>query len=336
MGEAVIAKGADRPLAPPTPELEARLGAFWQRIRPDLARVTSETALLDAACKGRDLTQLIDRITREFRIEVVAAELLAAETVGGTASLVSGRLRGGGGAPLLIPLRSGGNATPILFLTGSDGTFTRMFEITRLLPPAHPCYGFESPGARRGERPRRTIRSLARCYAEEIRGEFGEEPVILVGFCLGGTVAQELAHQLETVATPARLLVLGDTPCPTVARVTRPWSKRRYRSRRRVREMTGWLSLYGTRHLQGRLYQNRLTHTEASLAHQPVPIETESVLLTSDEYRRRFGHADLGWTAFLRGGLTLVEIAKNHTDVLRYQPAVVMPAIEEQLAGRAL
>jgi thioesterase domain-containing protein len=336
MGEALTAKGTVRPLVTPAPELEARIGALWRRIRPDLARVTSDTYLLDTACKGRDLVELIDRIAREFRIEVVAAELAAARTVAGTASLVRMRLRGRGRAPILIQLKSGGNATPILFMTGSDGTFARMYEITRRLPAAHPCYGFESPGARRGERPRRTIRSLARRYAEEIRGAFGGDPVILVAFCLGGVVAHELTHQLETLATPPRLLIFGDTPCPTLTRITRPWSKRRYWRWRRVRELTGWLSLYGTRGLEGRIYQNRLTYSAAAFAHRPTPIETEVVLLTSDEYRGRFGHADLGWTAFTRGGLTLVEIAEKHADVLRFQSVPVMAAIQEQLACRAL
>ena len=67
-----------------------------------------------------------------------------------------------------------------------------------------------------------------------------------------------------------------------------------------------------------------------------LQIETGAVLLTSDEYRGRFGHADLGWTAFTRGGLTLVEIAEKHADVLRFQSVSVMAAIEEQLACRAL
>lgn len=312
-----------------------RVGKLWWKVRPDLALVTAETHFLDERCQGRHLIELIDRLAREFGTGVVPAELVAARTVGGIGSLVEERIRGGR-TPLLVPFTKGGCATPLVFVSGADGTFARMFEMTRCFPDARPCYGFESPGVRRGERPCRTIRSLARRYAGEIRREFGGDPVILLGFCLGGIVAQEIARQLAAGGTATPLLVLGDSPCPPVVRVTHPWSSRRYRTKQRALEMARWLTAYETRRLQGRIGRNRRTYGMAALAHRPEPIETDAVLLTSEAYRRQFGCGDLGWRPFLRARLTLVEIAKTHMDVLRYESAAVMLAIGEQLADRGL
>jgi thioesterase domain-containing protein len=321
----------------PTDELEAQVGRLWQQIRPELRSVTEQTHLSDPDFRSRHLTALIDAIGRELGAEVVPAEVIASPSVRDTASLVRRRIRDGR-APLLVRLTPGTEGAPLVLLPGSDGTFARLFEIARLLPEKRPCYGFEARGVRPGERPFRNIRSLARRYATEIEREFGREPVVLIGLCLGGTLAHELARLLAARGTPPHSLVLGDTPCPPLARTHRPWSCGRRRRRRIRRELLGWLGNAWDKRggLEARIQQNRRTHALAALRHQPEPIETDAVLLTSEQYRRSYRCQDLGWAPFVRGGPKIVELAGGHFDVLRFQAPMTMRAIEKHLADNAL
>jgi hypothetical protein len=70
--------------------------------------------------------------------------------------------------------------------------------------------------------------------------------------------------------------------------------------------------------------------------HQPLQIETDTVLVTSEEYRHKYRCRDLGWAPFVRGGPKLVELGGGHFDVLRFQSSMTMGAIEEYLADNAL
>ncbi|MBW1685451.1 MAG: alpha/beta fold hydrolase [Deltaproteobacteria bacterium] len=321
----------------PTGELEAQVGRLWQEIRPELRPVTEQTHLFDADCRSRHLVALVDAIGRELGAEVVPAEVITSPSVRDTASLVRRRIPEGR-APLLVRLTPGTEGPPLVLLPGSDGTFARLFEITRLLPEKRPCYGFEARGVRPGERPHRSIRSLTRRYAMEIEAEFAREPAVLIGLCLGGTIAHELAHLLAACGTPPYLLVLGDTPCPTRVRTRRPWSCGRRRRRRIRRDLRGWLGIPWDKAggLEARMIQIRRTFSLAALRHQPQRIETDTVLLTSEQYRRSYRCRDLGWAPFVRGGPKLVELGGGHFDLLRFQSSMTMRAIEEHLADNAL
>jgi thioesterase domain-containing protein len=321
----------------PAGELEAKVARIWQQIRPELDSVTEQTYLLDGGCRGRHLTALVDAIALEFESEVLPAELIASPTVRETASLARRGTRAGQ-TPLLVRLTAGEEGTPLVLMAGSQGSFVYFFEITRLLPAERPCYGFEAPGIRPGERPPRSIRSLARRYAQEVQREFGRRPVVLVGLCLAGTIAHELARQLALRGTPPHLLVLGDTPCPTRVRARRPWSSRKRRIRVALPEMRGWLKVARnkTAGLDARIVQLRWTRTRAHLGHRPRQIETDTVLVTSDEFRRYYGCRDLGWGPFVRGDPQLVELGGGHFEILRFKAPATMSAIEEVLAERGL
>jgi thioesterase domain-containing protein len=320
-----------------TGDLEGQIARLWQQIRPELRSVTEQTHFFDPDFRSRHLTALVDSIGHELGAEVLPAEIIASPRVRDTASLVRRRIRDGR-APLLVRLTPGTEGPPLVLLPGSDGTFARLFEITRLLPEKRPCYGFEARGVRPGERPFRNFRSLARRYAKEIEREFGREPIVLIGLRNGGVPAHELARLLAARRTPPQLLFLGDTPCPARVRTRRPWSCGRRRRRRSRRDLYGWLRIGWNKKagLEARITQNRRTHGLDAVRHQPQRIETDTVLLTSEEYRHSYGCRDLGWTPFVPGGPTIVELGGGHFDVLRFRSSETVRAIEEHLADNAL
>ncbi|MGI9174515.1 MAG: alpha/beta fold hydrolase, partial [Rhodothermales bacterium] len=62
----------------------------------------------------------------------------------------------------------------------------------------------------------REVEALAADYIEAMRRQQPEGPYHLVGFCFGGLVAYEMAHQLRDVGEEVRQLLLIDTRSPLV------------------------------------------------------------------------------------------------------------------------
>ena len=79
------------------------------------------------------------------------------------------------------------------------------------LGPDYPFYGLQSQGLD-GKQPYLTcIEDMAAHYVEEIRAAQPEGPYYLGGYCMGGTVAYEIARRLREDGQQVHLLALLDT-----------------------------------------------------------------------------------------------------------------------------
>jgi thioesterase domain-containing protein len=113
----------------------------------------------------------------------------------------------GGDGPLLVYLPSYVNlvpGSPHRLVEGFDG-HVRMVML-------------EYPGLRGDPAVPDSGETLARMYAEAIRGVAGEEPIVLAGFCAGGNVAHAVASVLEEAGTALAGLVLLDSHQPADSR----------------------------------------------------------------------------------------------------------------------
>jgi phthiocerol/phenolphthiocerol synthesis type-I polyketide synthase E len=73
-----------------------------------------------------------------------------------------------------------------------------------------PFYGLQSQGLD-GSCPPLTIAEMAAVYVKEIRRVQPHGPYFVAGYCMGGTVAFEVAQQLQERGEPIALLALFDT-----------------------------------------------------------------------------------------------------------------------------
>jgi thioesterase domain-containing protein len=117
-------------------------------------------------------------------------------------------------ARAVVPLQRSGRALPIFGVPGHNGDIFCYRSLSQALGENQPFFGLQPPGLD-GEAPALVrVEALAAYFIDQM-GAFGHEgPCIVAGFCAGGTVAFELAQQLEARGTPVRFLALFGCPYP--------------------------------------------------------------------------------------------------------------------------
>jgi thioesterase domain-containing protein len=115
----------------------------------------------------------------------------------------------------LIPLTSRGTQIPIFAAAGHNGDVFCYRALAEHLGSDQPFFGLQPPGLEEGTEPLTSVAGLAGYFAGQIRTFRAHGPVTVAGFCAGGTVAFELARQLEASGTDVRNLVLFGAPYPT-------------------------------------------------------------------------------------------------------------------------
>lgn len=97
---------------------------------------------------------------------------------------------------LLVTMRRSGTKSPLFFLHSTPGDLLGLSQLVYELGSEHPCYGFQSLALTDPTRAHRTIPEMARAYVEEMLAMQPEGPYHLAGWCYGGIVAFEMAHEL--------------------------------------------------------------------------------------------------------------------------------------------
>jgi thioesterase domain-containing protein len=97
----------------------------------------------------------------------------------------------------------------------ADGHVLSYRDLVRHLPLDQPLYGLQSRGLDGTSRINTRIEDMARDYVAEIRRAYPCGPYAICGWSFGGTVAFEMARQLEQQQRRVALLALLDTRVPT-------------------------------------------------------------------------------------------------------------------------
>lgn len=87
-------------------------------------------------------------------------------------------------------------------------------HLAQHLDADRPIYGLQSHGLDGKSSPDRTIKEMASRYLKEIVALQPKGPYLVGGYCLGGTIALELAQQLTSVGEKVELVILLETYNP--------------------------------------------------------------------------------------------------------------------------
>jgi thioesterase domain-containing protein/acyl carrier protein len=196
-------------LAAPRDTLESQLLEIWESgfgKRPISARDDFFELGGDSLLAAR----LFAEIEKTFQIELPLATLLQAPTIEGLARIV--RERGSSVSwSSLVAIQPGGTRPPLFLAHGAGGNVLIYRDLARYLGPDQPVYGLQSQGLD-GKQPfLDRIEDMAARYVKEIRKAQPEGPYFLAGYCVGGTVALEMAQQLQAQEQEVALLALIDT-----------------------------------------------------------------------------------------------------------------------------
>lgn len=121
----------------------------------------------------------------------------------------------------VVALQVGGSKPPLFVAHGVSGLLFRYVPLLRHLDPEQPVYGIQ-PTAHlvEGQRDLR-IKDLATRYVEDILRVQSTGPYRLAGFCFGGIIVLEVAHQLEELGHTVSTLAFFDAEPPTAPRASR-------------------------------------------------------------------------------------------------------------------
>jgi non-ribosomal peptide synthetase component F/thioesterase domain-containing protein len=195
--------------AAPQTETERTLATIWEDVlsaRP----IGRDQDYFELGGNSLLATRLFAEIDRVLHIHLPISTLFYAKTIAEFAALAE-KQHVGDSWSSLVPIQPNGSRIPFFCVHGGGGNVLIYRDLSRRLGPDQPFYGLQSQGldGKRDLLPR--IEAMAALYVEEIKKVQPHGPYYLGGYCLGGTVALEMAQQLRSSGQQVAIVALFDT-----------------------------------------------------------------------------------------------------------------------------
>ena len=195
---------------PPRTPVETTLAAIWARTL-GLERVGRQENFFDLGGDSLLAVQLFLQIEEEFGKKLSIATLFQAHTLEQLAREIDQRPSTPQTWTSLVAIQPKGSKPRLFFVHGAGGNVLLYRQLAYHLGPGYPFYGLQSRGLD-GRQPYLTrVEDMAAHYVKEIRALQRQGPYHLGGYCMGGTVAYEVAQRLREDGQEVSLLALLDT-----------------------------------------------------------------------------------------------------------------------------
>lgn len=132
----------------------------------------------------------------------------------------------------LVKMQAGDSRPPLFLVHAAGGNVLIYRDLARHLGSDQPVYGLQAQGLD-GEQPfLTTIEDMAARYVREVQTVQPEGPYFLGGYCMGGTVALEMANQLSALGQEVGMVACFETynwinkpPRPKWSKLYSYWQK---------------------------------------------------------------------------------------------------------------
>jgi amino acid adenylation domain-containing protein len=190
-------------------EIELKLTRIWERVL-NVQPIGTDENFFDLGGHSLLAVRLFAEIEKNFGKNLPLATLFQAPTIKQLARALCDE----GWQPSwssLVMIQAGGSRPPFFCVHAAGGNVLEYHELARLLGPDQPFYGFQAQGLDGKQPPHTSIKEMAAHYIREMREVQPEGPYLLGGRSSGGTIAFEMACQLNAAGEAVALLALLDT-----------------------------------------------------------------------------------------------------------------------------
>ena len=179
----------------PRSALEFRLVRIWEEVL-GAAPIGVRDGFFDLGGHSLLATRLLTEVERRLGARVSLNTLFQHGTIEAMAEAIA---TGRGGEPFssLVPIKPEGTLAPFFCVHPGGGSVLSYFALAEHFPADRPFYGLQAPGLDGEMEPLRSVEALAALHVQAIRSAFPEGPYHLGGHSFGGSVAYEMACQLE-------------------------------------------------------------------------------------------------------------------------------------------
>lgn len=189
--------------------IEQTLASMWQEVL-GIKQVSYDDNFFDLGGNSLIALRLFTKIEQTFGKNLPLATLYKAPTISQLASIVRDD-KWTASWSSLVEMQPGNSKTPLFCIHAGGGNVLIYQDLVRYLDPEQPVYGLQAQGLD-GKQPFNTrIEDMAAQYIQGIQTVQPKGPYFLAGHCMGGTVALEMALQLQAQGQEVALLVLMET-----------------------------------------------------------------------------------------------------------------------------
>ena len=185
------------------------LAEIWQDLL-GVQRVSADDDFF--ALGGTSLTaiQMNSRIGATLGKQLPLATILQARTIKTLTKLIDGD------APqrksvALVDLKPHGDRPPLFLMHAAGGNVMFYRQLCDRLAKDQPVYALQSQGLTESLPLATTIAEMAELYTRELRQVAPQGPYLLGGYCMGGTIAFEVAQQLRAQGEEVALVAMLET-----------------------------------------------------------------------------------------------------------------------------
>jgi thioesterase domain-containing protein len=192
---------------PPKDAIESQMVELWEPVlgkRP----IGVNDNFFELGGDSLRAARLFARIAQTFGRSVPVSTLVRAPTIATLAKAIFDASMSDTG---VVALQSGGASPPLFCLPGQTGSVLIFRGLAQHLGSDQPVYGLQPQGLYDSHPPLTRVEDMAANFIRQIQGVQPKGPYFFLGYCMGGTIALEMAQQLYRQGQTVGLLALVDT-----------------------------------------------------------------------------------------------------------------------------
>ncbi|MEL6820908.1 MAG: alpha/beta fold hydrolase, partial [Calditrichota bacterium] len=193
----------------PTDELEEALLDIWESVLMNKS-IGIHDNFFQIGGHSLLAARIFARIEQQLGKRLPLATLFNVQTIAGLANFIREEKEADDWRSL-VAIRSAGSRKPLFLIHGAGGNVLLYRDLAKYLNEDQPVYGLQAQGLDGSMNYLTRFEDMAERYIREIREVQPRGPYYLGGYCLGGTIAYEIARQLDAIGEKVALVAMFET-----------------------------------------------------------------------------------------------------------------------------